>query len=62
MENDKYRLKLLVIGCKYSKNNKDAQIFAQKYNTLEEFFVELEQFKFIIYLFFLFFIIFVPVY
>jgi len=30
MENDKYRLKLLVIVCKNNKNNKIAQKFAQK--------------------------------
>jgi hypothetical protein len=30
MENDKYRLKLLVIVCKNNKNNKIAQKIAQK--------------------------------
>jgi len=37
MENDKYRLKLLVIGCKYNKNNKIAQKFAQKTYTNKSF-------------------------
>ena len=51
MENDKYRLKLLVIECKYNNSQLKKQIFVYKKALDMAFFVTIEQFKFIKLLF-----------